>query len=93
MNIDLNRPILVCPGTPFKYQSAHDHVFAEIAHKAPSAQLVFFRPDAAALARLLEARITGAFEAAGLNVKEHVRFYLRWLNFHEFHCLLRRRQA
>jgi protein O-GlcNAc transferase len=88
MNIDLERPILVCPGTPFKYQPAHDHIFPEIARSAPDAQLVFFRPSAAALANLLQDRITKVFEAAGLNVMDHVRF-IRWLNFHEYHCLLR----
>jgi predicted O-linked N-acetylglucosamine transferase (SPINDLY family) len=88
LNIDLERPILVCPGTPFKYQPAHDHVFADIARRAPNAQLVFFRPSGQALADLLQARITQVFEAAGLNVMDHVRF-IRWLNFPEFHCLLR----
>ncbi len=88
LNIDLERPILVCPGTPFKYQPAHDHIFADIARRAPNAQLVFFRPSGAALADLLRARITQVFEAAGLNVMDHVRF-IRWLNFPEFHCLLR----
>ena len=88
LNIDLERPILICPGTPFKYQVAHDHIFAEIAHKVPDAQLVFFRPSAAALANLLQLRITRVFEDAGLIVTNHVRF-IRWLNFHEFHCLLR----
>jgi protein O-GlcNAc transferase len=88
LNIDLERPILVCPGTPFKYQPANDHIFVEIARGVPDAQLVFFRPDAAALANLLETRITKEFEAAGLEVLDHVRF-IRWLNFHEFHCLLR----
>ena len=89
LNIDLERPILVCPGTPFKYQPADDHVFADIARRVPDAQMVFFRPDAAALSNLLEARLTKEFEAAGLNVMDHVRF-IRWLNFPEFHCLLRR---
>jgi protein O-GlcNAc transferase len=89
MNIDLERPILVCPGTPFKYQPEHDHIFADIARSAPDAQLVFFRPSVATLADLLQARITKEFEAAGLNVMDHVRF-VRWLNFNEFHCLLRR---
>jgi protein O-GlcNAc transferase len=88
MNIDLEKPILVCPGTPFKYQPEHDHVFVEIARRVPEAQLVFFRPSATALANLLEIRITKEFEAAGLNVRDHVRF-IRWLNFHEYHCLLR----
>jgi protein O-GlcNAc transferase len=89
LNIDLERPILVCPGTPFKYQPAHDHIFADIARSAPNAQLVFFRPDGSALANLLQARIAKEFETAGLNVMDHVRF-IRWLNFPEFHCLLRR---
>ena len=49
---------------------------------------MFFRPSITVLANFLEARITRQFEAAGLNVKDNVRF-IRWLNFHEFHCLLR----
>jgi protein O-GlcNAc transferase len=88
LNIDLERPILVCPGTPFKYQPEHDHIFSEIAQAVPDAQFVFFRPSIAALTNLLEVRITKQFEAAGINAKENVRF-IRWLNFHEFHCLLR----
>jgi protein O-GlcNAc transferase len=87
-NIDLERPILICPGTPFKYQPEDDHIFADIARSAPDAQLVFFKPPASALANLLEVRITKAFEAVGLNVMDHVRF-IRWLNLNEFHCLLR----
>jgi protein O-GlcNAc transferase len=92
MKIDLERPILVCPGTPFKYQPEHDHIFADIARGVPDAQLVFFRPSVTALANLLQARITKEFEAAGLDVTDHVRF-IRWLNFYEFHCLLRHADA
>jgi protein O-GlcNAc transferase len=88
MNIDVDRPILVCAGTPFKYQPEHDHIFAEIARSAPDAQLLFFRPSVTALSSFLEARIAKEFEAAGLNAKDHVRF-VRWLNFHEYHFLLR----
>ena len=88
LNIDLERPILVCPGTPYKYQPAHDHIFPEIARRVPDAQLVFFHRPGAPLARLLQARLTNEFEAAGLKVMDHVR-YVPWLNFQEFHCLLR----
>ncbi len=88
MTIDRDRPILVCPGTPYKYQPAHDHVFVEVARSMPNAQLVFFRPKGSALARLLASRITQAFAAAGLDAADHVRF-VRWLNFQEFHSLLR----
>jgi protein O-GlcNAc transferase len=92
MNIDFERPILVCPGTPFKYQPEHDHIFADIARNVPDAQLIFFRPSVAALSNVLEVRITKEFEAAGLSVVDHVRF-VRWLNFHEFHYLLRNADA
>jgi protein O-GlcNAc transferase len=89
LNIDLERPILVCPGMPFKYQPANDDIFVEIARRVPDAQLVFFRPSAGDLADILKARISNAFEAAGLQAADHVSF-IRWLSLGEFHCLLRR---
>jgi protein O-GlcNAc transferase len=89
LNIDVEKPILVCPGTPFKYQPAYDQVFGEIARRLPQAQFVFFRPSASALADLFEARISDAFETAGLKTADNLRF-IRWLDFEEFHCLLRR---
>ena len=89
LNIDLNRPILICPGTPFKYQPAHDLIFPQIARRLPGAQLIFFLRAGEALSNLLQARITREFEAAGLEVTDHVRF-IRWLSFREFHCLMRR---
>jgi predicted O-linked N-acetylglucosamine transferase (SPINDLY family) len=79
---------LICPGTPFKYQPEHDHIFADIARNAPDVQLVFFRPSVTPLAARLEVRIIEEFEAVGLKAADHVRF-IRWLNFQEFHCLLR----
>jgi protein O-GlcNAc transferase len=88
LNIDVDRPILICPGTPFKYQPEHDHIFVDIARTLPNAQLIFFRLSEGALSNLLEVRITKEFETAGLNVQDHVRF-VRWLNFREFHTLLR----
>jgi protein O-GlcNAc transferase len=89
LNIDLEKPILVCPGMPFKYQPAHDDIFVEIARRLPDAQLVFFRPSAGDLADILKARISKVFEAARLQVGDHVRF-IGWLSLQEFHCLLRR---
>jgi protein O-GlcNAc transferase len=89
LNIDVEKPILVCPGMPFKYQPAYDQVFGEIARRLPQAQFVFFRPSASALAGLFEARISNAFDTAGLKTADNLRF-IRWLHFEEFHCLLRR---
>jgi protein O-GlcNAc transferase len=89
LDIDFERPILICPGMPFKYQPVHDQLFVEIARRLPEAQLLFFRPSAGALADLLKVRITERFEAGGLEPAHHLRF-IRWLDFEEFHCLLRR---
>jgi predicted O-linked N-acetylglucosamine transferase (SPINDLY family) len=89
MNIDPTRPILVCPGTPYKYQPVNDHVLVEIAQRVPNAQLVFFRSQNPDLFNVLQTRITTAFETAGLDVANHVCF-IRWLSFPEFHSLLRR---
>lgn len=89
MNIDLRKPILVCPGSPFKYQTADDHVFVEIVRELRNAQLVFFKSPVATPTRIVEARLVEAFKAAGLEYTDHVRF-IRWLRLPEFHCLLRR---
>jgi predicted O-linked N-acetylglucosamine transferase (SPINDLY family) len=89
LNIDLERPTLVCPGMPFKYQPAHDDLLVEIAQRVPGVQFVFFRPSAGDLADILKVRITKAFTAGGLRAADHLRF-IRWLSFGEFHCLLRR---
>jgi protein O-GlcNAc transferase len=88
LNIDLERPILVCPGTPYKYQPEHDLIFPQIVRRVPDAQLVFFLRPGEALSNILQVRITEVFAAAGLEATNHVRF-IRWLNFREFHCLLR----
>jgi predicted O-linked N-acetylglucosamine transferase (SPINDLY family) len=89
LNIDLNKPILICPGTPFKYQPVHDHIFPDIARRVPEAQLIVFLRAGEALSNILQTRITREFELAGLKVTDHVRF-IRWLSFREFHSLMRR---
>ncbi len=89
LNIDLEKPILVCPGTPFKYQPANDDVFVEIVRRVPDAQLVFFRPSVGDLTDILKIRISKEFGAAGLQAADHLRF-IRWLSFEEFHSLLKR---
>lgn len=89
LNIDMDRPVLICPGTPFKYQPGHDHVFPEIARNVPAAQLVFFMRPGEALSDIFRARIVKEFAAAGLNATDHVRF-IRWLPPNEYHSLMRR---
>jgi protein O-GlcNAc transferase len=89
LNINIERPILICPGMPFKYQPANDDIFVEIAGRVPDVQFVFFRPSAGDFADTLKVRISREFDAARLQAADHVRF-IRWLSLDEFHCLLRR---
>jgi protein O-GlcNAc transferase len=59
-------PLLLCPGTPFKYTPRHDAVFVEIARRLGECQFVFFTPKPPELMQRLRARMAGAFERAGL---------------------------
>jgi predicted O-linked N-acetylglucosamine transferase (SPINDLY family) len=62
-------PLLVCPGTPFKYTPRHDAVLAAIARRLGDCQLVFFTPGRAPeLMARLRARMAGRFSAEGLHL-------------------------
>jgi protein O-GlcNAc transferase len=64
-------PILLCPGTPFKYAPEHDRVLVEIAQRLGACQFIFFAYlRSPPLAALLRARIGRAFAAAGLNADD-----------------------
>lgn len=86
--IKVARPILVCPGTPFKYSPQHDDLYAEIARRLGRCTFVFFvhqgRFD---LAERLLARLREPFARAGLRVELHVAF-LPWLDRAHFYGLL-----
>jgi predicted O-linked N-acetylglucosamine transferase (SPINDLY family) len=87
---DADGPLLVCPGTPFKYAPQHDGVYAAIARRLGRCSFVFFvhrgRGD---LAGRLMGRLRGAFAQAGLRAEDCVRF-LPWLERPRFHGLMRR---
>jgi hypothetical protein len=89
LGIDGNRPILINPGTPFKYSPRHDWTLVEIARRIIDCQLVFFAGGWNDLSALLRHRLNNAFSAAGLDFNHHVKF-VRWLNRAEFHALMRR---
>ena len=74
LGLDAARPILLCPGTPFKYAPGHDATLAAIARAVPGAQLVFFgmKDNSVKPARLLQ-RIAGQFAAEGLDGAAHLR--------------------
>ena len=64
-------PILLCPGTPFKYAPEHDRVLVDIARRLGACQFVFFAYlRSPPLAEALRARIGRAFAKAGLNADD-----------------------
>jgi predicted O-linked N-acetylglucosamine transferase (SPINDLY family) len=87
--IDTDRPILICPGTPFKYQPEFDHVFVDIARNLPSCQMIFFRLMPEEVSTKLRDRLSAVFAASGMNFEQNVRF-LPTLKLDQFHALLRR---
>ncbi|HET9734081.1 MAG TPA: tetratricopeptide repeat protein [Burkholderiales bacterium] len=89
LGLDPRMPLLVCPGTPFKYAPEHDATLCAIAHELDACQFVFFTHWAHALSEKLHARLAAAFASAGLNPDRHLRF-LPWLSRAEFHALMRR---
>lgn len=83
VQVDGEGPLVLCPGTPFKYAPRFDGVLAEIARRLGKCRLVFFTARPAALSEKLRARL----ERAGLDFERHARF-LPWLPPAEFRGLM-----
>jgi predicted O-linked N-acetylglucosamine transferase (SPINDLY family) len=80
-------PLLLCPGTPFKYAPAHDRVLVEIARKLEQCQLVFFSDGPDGVAMLLQRRLEQAFERGGLRFSDNAIF-VPWQTRERFYGLL-----
>jgi predicted O-linked N-acetylglucosamine transferase (SPINDLY family) len=81
-------PVLLCPGTPFKYTPRHDAVLAAIARRLGECQFVFFAPgNAPELVARLRARMARRFAAAGLNVDAFAAF-IPWQSRAGFYGLM-----
>jgi predicted O-linked N-acetylglucosamine transferase (SPINDLY family) len=71
LGIDSESPILICPGTPYKYAPQHDRVFPAIARKIGRCQFVFFMHQPAHLSEKLHRRLKAAFERDGLDFERY----------------------
>jgi predicted O-linked N-acetylglucosamine transferase (SPINDLY family) len=81
-------PLLLCPGTPFKYTPRHDAVLIEIARRLGECQFVFFTPKKAdELMQRLRARMQRSFAAAGLDLGAYAVF-VPWQNRAGFYGLM-----
>ena len=87
--IGRNGPLLICPGTPFKYSPEHDHVLPRIAARLGKCQFVFFTYSMRSLTERLRLRLEGAFRDHGLDPDDHLRF-IPWLDPPAFYGLMRR---
>lgn len=87
-NLDPEKPILLCGGSPAKYSPENDWVLASIAKKLGSCQFVFFNFDEH-LTAPLERRLKLAFEKYHLNYLDYYHL-LPFLKKPEFYSLMRK---
>lgn len=84
-----DKPLLLCPGMPFKYAPKDDAVWATIAQRAPDAHLVFFEAGPTLSNAALRERLEREFTAGGLAFREHASF-VKVLSRPQFFALMRR---
>jgi len=82
-------PLLICPGTPFKYAPEQDRVLAEIVRRLGRCRLVFFEYRTRALSAALRARLATEFTRQGLDFGR-TAIFLPWQSRASFLGLLRR---
>jgi len=87
--IDADSPLLLCPGTPFKYAPEHDAVLPAIARQLGRCQFVFFTHWTRELSGKLHRRLASAFEREGLDAERYLRF-VPWLSRPAFYGLMQR---
>ncbi len=80
-------PLLLCPGTPFKYTPRHDAVLVEIARRLGDCQFVFFTPQPPELGARLRRRLERAFADAGLEAAAFMA-WVPWQDRASFHGLM-----
>jgi predicted O-linked N-acetylglucosamine transferase (SPINDLY family) len=86
--IQAGKPLLLCPGMPYKYAPKNDHLLVQIARALPDCQLVFFTALPVEYSEQFKHRLKLAFEAANLPFHEHCAF-LPWQNRSAFFALMR----
>jgi predicted O-linked N-acetylglucosamine transferase (SPINDLY family) len=87
-----HRPLLLCPGTPFKYSSDHDELYVRIASRLPAAQMVFFDDGRSEMGMRLRERLSMRFAEAGIDFDDHV-VTIPWLESTQWHGVLDRATA
>ena len=89
LGIAADAPLLLCPGTPYKYAPQHDQVFVEIARRLGRCQFIFFNDDHENLSEKLRERLGVAFAQADMYFDEYGVF-IPWQTRPAFYGLLQR---
>jgi protein O-GlcNAc transferase len=89
MGIDTELPLLLCPGTAYKYAPEHDWIFVEIARRLGRCQFIFFNDDQENLSEKLQSRLDVAFAQSDLYFPEYSVF-IPWQRRPAFYGLLQR---
>ncbi|MEP6505009.1 MAG: tetratricopeptide repeat protein, partial [Betaproteobacteria bacterium] len=95
LGLPLDEPLLLCPGTPFKYTPHGDAVLASIAARLQArggGRLVFFRSARPAMSAQVERRMRGVFAKAGVDYDRTVT-WIPMLDRGRFFGLLQRATA
>jgi protein O-GlcNAc transferase len=85
--IDKNNPILICPGTLFKYLPVNDWIWVEISKRISNCNIVFFEMQEH-WTKLFRHRLEKLFIKNNLDINKFIRFLPR-LNPSEFYGLLK----
>ena len=88
LGISDEAPLLLCPGTPFKYAPKHDGVFPRLARRLERCTFVFF-DNAPRWTAMLKLRLRTAFEKENLVMEDYVKF-IPWQGREDFFALMRR---
>jgi len=88
LGIDPALPILLCAGSPSKYNPKHDSIFVEIAKRLGQCQFIFFDFDEN-LTAILRERLQTAFAHAQLDANQFLRF-VPFLKKEEFYGLMQK---
>jgi predicted O-linked N-acetylglucosamine transferase (SPINDLY family) len=87
LGVDTDVPVLLCPGSPFKYAPQHDWVFADIARRLDRCQFIFFNDEQENLSEKLRQRLASVFARSDLYFDEYCVF-IPWLPRPDFYGLL-----
>jgi len=89
LGIDAASPLLLCPGTPFKYAPEHDQIFVSIAKKLSKCQFVFFESPEGSISSVLKNRLSKAFKDETLDAADFIRM-IPWQKTEAFYGLMQK---